>query len=49
MEIKESLEDEGILIRDFPSNLELKDALRITLPGNQEDFDYLINALAIAI
>jgi histidinol-phosphate/aromatic aminotransferase/cobyric acid decarboxylase-like protein len=39
----------GIAIRTFPQRSALEDAVRITLPGDSDEYDRLVDALASAL
>ena len=46
---RDALAGQGIAVRAFPGAPGLADALRITCPGNERDFDRLCEALATAL
>jgi len=43
--VRSSLRDRGILVRIFPGQKYLEDSMRISLPGNEDDFTRLTRAL----
>jgi histidinol-phosphate aminotransferase len=47
--VRESLAQDGILVRRFPNNPLIADALRISLPGDPIIYDRLLRALARAL
>ena len=47
--IRDRLADRGVVVRDFPGRPGLETALRITLPGNPDDFELLCGALDAAL
>ena len=44
-EVQSSLRDRGILVRTFPGQNHLENGMRISLPGNEDDFRRLTRAL----
>ncbi|PYP60587.1 MAG: hypothetical protein DMD44_01965 [Gemmatimonadetes bacterium] len=47
--IRTALAGRGVVVRDFPGRPGLETALRITLPGNPPDFEWLCEALDAAL
>jgi histidinol-phosphate aminotransferase len=47
--IVDRLADEGIAVRVFPDRPGLEDSIRITVPGNPDEYDRLAGALASAL
>ncbi len=47
--VRDLLASQGVAVRHFGNRLELTDGLRITLPGDADDFARLVNALQVAL
>ena len=47
--VRERLAADGIAVRTFPGRAFLGDALRITCPGDERDFQRLLRALSGAV